>query len=188
MGLAGLTWWLSNHKSLADAEETSGTLETLEYISKETGFSIRYPASFKLANKLLKTHKDEVFFKSGRFKKYNFGVTVDPVTIKSLNEFGSKESVGDQILKLERGKEGVLFAEMRSIDARNVDGLECYAFDYVANSTRGNIHYLSNLVIDRAQNLHTLTVQSKQEDFELVKDEMNEILSSFHIPSSPSFQ
>eukprot|EP00466_Bigelowiella_natans_P005007 jgi/Bigna1/131947/aug1.16_g6655 len=134
-----------------------------------TGYSFRYPgATFKPPPKLLKTHKDEVFFKSTLRKKYNFGVTADPVTIGALSDFGSVEEVADKIIALERDKEGVLNAELRRSGKTMVTGHECYTFDYTSNSTRGNIHYLSNLVIDNDKNLHTFTIQAKQEDFDEV--------------------
>eukprot|EP00468_Gymnochlora_sp_CCMP2014_P009780 CAMPEP_0167763346 /NCGR_PEP_ID=MMETSP0110_2-20121227/13310_1 /TAXON_ID=629695 /ORGANISM="Gymnochlora sp., Strain CCMP2014" /LENGTH=155 /DNA_ID=CAMNT_0007650397 /DNA_START=272 /DNA_END=739 /DNA_ORIENTATION=- len=152
-----------------------------KYSSIDGKYSFSYPSEFKRSPKLVQTHKEEVFFRSTTRKKYNLGLTVDPVTISSLDEFGPVEDIANSVIKLEKDKEGVLATEMKEAIAKEIGGRKAYFIDYVSNSTRGNIRYLSSLVVDGQKNLYVFTMQTKIDDYDEVKDEMNAVMESFLI-------
>ncbi|GAB5369759.1 hypothetical protein AAMO2058_001433300 [Amorphochlora amoebiformis] len=161
--------------------ELRGELE--RYASPDGEFVFSYPREFKRAPKLLKTHQNELFLRSTQLKKYNVGITIDPVTIKTLKDFGTVHQVAENIIKLEREKEGVMNAELKEVSRGILDGNESYFIDYTADSTRGNIRYFSKLVVDSKQRLYVLTIQAKQDDFSKVKAEMEAVIESFHTQS-----
>lgn len=54
--------------------------------SKELHYDITIPSTMKEGSKPVKTHLDEVNFVSEDIKRYQYGITVDPVRIASLKE------------------------------------------------------------------------------------------------------
>ncbi|CAN0152634.1 unnamed protein product, partial [Discosporangium mesarthrocarpum] len=78
------------------------------YRSPDGSFQLSYPTGFVGFSKPLKTHKEEVNFKSEDTKGYEVGVVVDPVKLESLEKFGTPEEVGARVLKVEQGKDGTL--------------------------------------------------------------------------------
>merc|ERR1712238_42158 len=54
--------------------------------SKELTYQIAIPSSMKESSKPVKTHLDEVNFRSESTKGYQYGITVDPVRISSLKQ------------------------------------------------------------------------------------------------------
>jgi hypothetical protein len=53
---------------------------------QQVSYSINLPSSMKETSKPVKTHLDEVNFVSDGAKGYQYGITVDPVRISSLQE------------------------------------------------------------------------------------------------------
>ena len=60
---------------------------------KEMSYQITIPTSMKEGSKPVKTHLDEVNFVSDSVKRYQYGITVDPVRISSLQEVRECDSV-----------------------------------------------------------------------------------------------
>jgi hypothetical protein len=54
--------------------------------TEKFSYSINIPASANQSQKPLKTHQDEINFKSEAMRGYQYGITVDPVRINSLKE------------------------------------------------------------------------------------------------------
>jgi len=61
----------------------------------------------KQGSKPLKTHLDEINFSSETVPKYQIGITVDPVRIKSLKEFGTPEQVAAKVVTAEINRDGI---------------------------------------------------------------------------------
>ena len=67
-----------------DSTENSSTLFTR--IGKGYEYSFQPPSGFKSNNKPLKTHLDEINFSLEGVRGYQYGITVDPVRIESLQQ------------------------------------------------------------------------------------------------------
>jgi hypothetical protein len=75
------------------ATATSSSPKILELYQRQTdkkiAYSISVPVHFQESQKPVKTHLDEVNFVNDNVKGYQFGITVDPVRINSLQEVSS---------------------------------------------------------------------------------------------------
>ncbi|CAM9430362.1 unnamed protein product [Choristocarpus tenellus] len=168
------SWGLCPKLATAEAFE--------EYKTPGGSFQLKYPASFKQFTKPLKTHKEEVNFKSEDTKGYEVGVAVDPVTIDALEKFGTPEEVGARVLKVELGKDGTLDAKLYGASSEKQSDLSLYTLDYLVESTRGVKHFLAKVTI-KDKLLYVCTAQSKEKDYPEVKAELAEIVKSFSVPA-----
>ena len=105
--------------SLLLCSSTMANAVELENYSTTADYSFGYSSDFKSAPKLVKTHQDEVFYKSKSIKGFNAGLTVDPVKIKSLKEFASSSELENKLVAVEKGKEGVFEADIVSASENN---------------------------------------------------------------------
>jgi hypothetical protein len=80
---------LTENPTLADAAEEASFVYTRKQTvlnKKELGYQISIPSTLNEGSKPVKTHLDEVNFVSESVKRYQYGITVDPVRISSLKE------------------------------------------------------------------------------------------------------
>ena len=66
------------------AEESADGVFTRE--TKQFGYTVKSPSTYKQTAKPVKTHLDEINFISESIKSCQFGITIDPVRINSLKE------------------------------------------------------------------------------------------------------
>lgn len=95
-----------------------------------------------------KAGADSLFRDPSR-KSTTVGVTVYPVTINSLEQFGDLQSVGERLLGAEREKESTLGAAIVEQRSRTdpAAGFTIYDFEYELESTRGRKRILSTVAI-----------------------------------------
>ena len=105
---------------------------------------------------------------------------VDRVKISSIQDFASPSGVGEKVVAVERAKEGVFDAKLLASSASRTpmnEKFPAYDLEYNVESQRGNNHFVvKTSVID--QKLYVFTVQCREEDFPLLKDEMLTVLDS----------
>ena len=80
---------LSGNPSLANAAGEDSFVYTRKQTvmnKKELNYQISIPSTMNEGSKPVKTHLDEVNFVSESVKRYQYGITVDPVRISSLKE------------------------------------------------------------------------------------------------------
>lgn len=80
---------LTENPTLADAAEESSFVYTRKQTvlnKKELVYQISIPSTMNEGSKPVKTHLDEINFVSESVKRYQYGITVDPVRISSLKE------------------------------------------------------------------------------------------------------
>jgi len=80
---------LVGNPALTDAAEEASFVYTRKQTvlnKKELNYQISIPSTMKEGSKPVKTHLDEVNFMSESVKRYQYGITVDPVRISSLKE------------------------------------------------------------------------------------------------------
>lgn len=84
---------LSGNPSLANAAGEDSFVYTRKQTvmnKKELNYQISIPSTMNEGSKPVKTHLDEVNFVSESVKRYQYGITVDPVRISSLKEVSAK--------------------------------------------------------------------------------------------------
>lgn len=142
---------------------------------KDLSYSFSPPPSFETTAKPLKTHLDEVEFKC-ETRGYKYGITVDPVRIATLEEFGTPEEVAQRVVNAEKARDGITDVELTKAAA--IGG--GYGVEYVSNGKRGRKRFVTRIVVSRNL-LVVLTAQVKEEEWEARMGEMLEAVGTFEV-------
>ncbi|BDA46952.1 PsbP domain-containing protein 2, chloroplastic [Coccomyxa sp. Obi] len=132
---------LHNTASAADAEIIQ-QLQT--YTSPKQDYKFQIPSDWQ------KTDKSgaDVLFVEPSGKAGDIGVTVSPVRIKSLEQFGDLKAVGDRLLAAESSKESTESVELVSSSSRRGEkGTLIYTYDYILDTTRGKKRIVSTVAV-----------------------------------------
>lgn len=124
-------------------------------------------------SKPLKTHLDEVNFVSETIKRYQYGITVDPVRITSLKEFGTPEEVAARVVTAEVNRDGVFevtlledpYQTKTQSDDNDSVAVDAYILKYLAVGKRGRKVYTNKIFISPNGLLYVLTAQCKEDDY-----------------------
>jgi hypothetical protein len=137
------------------------------------------PTGWAPQNKPLKTHLDEVNFKSPSIGKYEYGITVDPVRIKSLREFGTPAEVAAKVVLSELNRDGVFDVTLAE-DAFAADNDAYYQLNYISKGKRGEKRFITKFYV-RDQMLYALTAQCLDSDYRKLQIEITKTVDSFRI-------
>lgn len=144
---AALLWISLGNSKRAQAEEPPTPTEpaTVTYTNPKQGYSLQRPAHFEQVEKA----GADALFRDSNQKSTTVGVTVSPVRIASLEDFGSLETVGERLLGAEKAKESTISVEILSQRSRTgaTSGATIYDFEYELESTRGRKRILSTVSI-----------------------------------------
>jgi hypothetical protein len=135
------------------------------------------------SQKPLKTHLDEVNFASTDVPGYQFGITVDPVRITSLKEFGTPEEVAAKVVLAEVNRDGVLSVKLMEDPVAIVEtdtGALFYQLNYVSSGKRGDKRFIARFVISN-QKLFALTAQCKEQNYNDLRSSMLQAVNSFRV-------
>lgn len=138
----------------------------------------------KEGSKPVKTHLDEVNFVSESVKRYQYGITVDPVRISSLKEFGTPEEVAARVVTAEINRDGIFEVTLLENPYRTQpdDGdAEAYILKYLMVGKRGRKILTNKIVVSPNQLLYVLTAQCKEDDFPAQEKEVERTVKSFQI-------
>lgn len=146
------------------------------------GYTVTPPPSFISSNKPLKTHLDEINFSPPDIKGYSLGITVDPVRISSIREFGSPEEVAARVVTAEVNRDGVFEVTLANDPREDAsEGVGCYDIEYISDGKRGKKRYVTRIYIKDGF-LYVLTVQSKEDEFDTAREaEVVECVKSFRL-------
>lgn len=159
--------------------------DTANLFKRETpGFSYIFtpPPNFHVSNKPLKTHLDEVNFE-GDLKGYQYGITVDPVRLQTLRQFGSPEEVAAKIVTSEVNRDGVFEVTLARDPLE--DEVGAYIVEYISDGKRGKKRFVTRTIVNDGK-LYVLTVQSKEEDFsDQRRHEVYNAIHTFKVVKGP---
>ena len=140
-------------------------------------YTVTPPPSFEAGNKPLKTHLDEINFSPPDVRGYTVGVTVDPVRIGSIQEFGTPEEVAARVVTAEVNRDGVFEVTLAKDPVEDAAG--CYDIEYISEGKRGKKRFSTRIYIKDGF-LYVLTVQSKEAEFDTVREkEVQQTVKSF---------
>ena len=145
------------------------------------GYTVTPPPTFVSSNKPLKTHLDEINFSPPPdVRGYTLGITVDPVRISSIREFGTPEEVAARVVTAEVNRDGVFEVTLTKDPREDTSiGVGCYDIEYISNGKRGKKRYVTRIYIKDGF-LYVLTVQSKEDEFDTAREaEVIECVKSF---------
>jgi PsbP len=177
--------------AVADSAE-SVEAQTFRREMNQFRYEIHVPSDMNgPIQKPLKTHYDEVNFKSTTVSGYEIGITVDPVRIDSLIDFGTPEEVAAKVVLAEVNRDGVL--EVKLLDdpisgtatlnddtSGTTTTATYYQLNYVSNGKRGRKRYIAKFYVQNHM-LLALTAQCKDDTYESIRQDMNEAVSSFRV-------
>jgi PsbP len=113
---------------------------------------------------------------------------VDRVKINNIVKFATPKELGERVVGVEKGKDGVLDAVLlaygdssRTMDAEGAS--PAYDLEYKVESTRGNNHFLVKTSIINKQ-LFVFTVQCSEGRYDSVKEQMRELLDSVTVAAA----
>jgi hypothetical protein len=143
------------------------------------GYTITLPVAIDISNKPLQTHLDEVNLQTGQ-KGYYYGITVDPIRIKSLREFGTPNEVAAKIVMAELRRDGVLDVTVGR-DPTEDATTGGYDVEYISDGKRGKKHFVTRTIVSDGK-LYVLTVQVKEEDWTpKIEKEVFDAVASFKV-------
>jgi hypothetical protein len=170
---------LSSRPVLADdiAAATAAPASTV-YTRQTNDFSYTFvpPPGTTVGKKPLPTHLDEINFNGSR-SGYLYGITVDPVRIQRLADFGSPEEVAAKVVLAELRRDGVLDVTLVE-DPLSKD--DYYQLNYLSSGKRGKKRFVTKFYI-RKQKLYALTAQCKEEDYSALEQEILQAVDSFQV-------
>ena len=142
------------------------------------GYTVTPPPSFVASNKPLKTHLDEINFAPPDVRGYALGITVDPVRIAKIQDFGTPEEVAARVVTAEVNRDGV-FKVTLAKDPIEDTLAGCYDIEYVSDGKRGTKRFVTRIYIAGGF-LYVLTFQSKEDAYSIAREaEMLECVRSF---------
>mmetsp|Transcript_15812 Transcript_15812/g.39293 ORF Transcript_15812/g.39293 Transcript_15812/m.39293 type:complete len:385 (+) Transcript_15812:69-1223(+) len=154
---------------------------------KTVSYQIEFPPGMDEGSKPLKTHLDEVNFALPT-TSFKVGITVDPVKITSLQEFGTPEEVAARVVTAEVNRDGIFEVTLlkdpygeKDDTVSTSSGLLTYNLEYLSVGKRGNKHYMNKIGISPDQLLYVLTAQCKEDSFKDLEKQMVDTVKSFHI-------
>jgi len=176
--------------SLVQAEDDndSSSSSSFKRVNAKLGFAYEFtpPSSvMTTSNKPLQTHLDEINLPTNR-KGYTYGVTVDPIRIQSLKDFGTPSEVAAKIVMAELRRDGVLDVTLAR-DAREDIGSGAYDVEYISDGTRGKKHFVTRSIVKDGK-LFVLTVQVKEDDWKDVENEVLDAVHSFRALDKKAYQ
>mmetsp|Transcript_33344 Transcript_33344/g.73537 ORF Transcript_33344/g.73537 Transcript_33344/m.73537 type:complete len:303 (+) Transcript_33344:80-988(+) len=139
---------------------------------KGYGYTFTPPPGFSPGKKPVPTHLDEINFNLEGVRGYQFGITVDPVRITALREFGTPEEVAARVVTAEVNRDGIFTVSLTKDPAEDTSS-GAYDIEYVSEGKRGTKHFVTRIYV-KDQKLYVMTAQVKAEEFgEREKDIMD---------------
>ena len=132
-------------------------------------YTITPPPGFGQGNKPLKTHLDEINFSPEGIRGYTCGITVDPVRISKIQEFGTPEEVAARVVTAEINRDGIFDVKLAK-DATEDKEAGCYDIEYTSAGKRGTKRIVTRIFIQGGF-LYALTVQSKEAEYDKAREE-----------------
>jgi len=130
----------------------SGPAAANKYFDSENRFQLVPPPEWSQGSK----SGAAVLFRDPSYKFNNLGVTVTPVRVSSLEDFGSAEETCDKLITFEKNKDGNKSATVNHVSVRKGasdngadEGVMYYDFDYSLETTRGNKRVVSTVTINK---------------------------------------
>lgn len=113
-------------------------------VYKGSKYTIQYPSTWDLSSK---AGADVLFIDTER-RGVNLGITILPVMISSVKDYGSVGEVAEKILQTEKAKDGNISSTLiRSDSLELASGSLAYDYEYEIQTTRGTKRILSRVCI-----------------------------------------
>ncbi|KAL1524115.1 hypothetical protein AB1Y20_019024 [Prymnesium parvum] len=147
------------------------------------GYRLSLPQSWEAKPKPLRTHLHEVLYAAPGAGGLKVGLTVDPVKIQSLEQFGTPEQVAERIVAVEQSRDGVKTVALRQVSSERGPP-SFYTVEYLTESSRGTTVFRCKYCVT-PRGLYVLQAQAKADAFDhsdgAVRRTIGGIVSSFEV-------
>ncbi|GLC40552.1 hypothetical protein PLESTB_000046000 [Pleodorina starrii] len=128
----------------AAAADGAPAVELTPYSNAKQRYTLMVPASWDAKGKA----GADVLFEDPSRRSTSVGVTVNPVKVPTIRQFGGLQEVGDKLLEAERRKESTLAVVLVGSSERvGASGATLYEYEYELDSTRGRKRILNTVTI-----------------------------------------
>ena len=177
----GLASALISPSLAALAEADAGIVERVDAAN---AYKFSLPSDWAESGKPVKTHLHELLMSGTGPGRQKVGITIDPVKIDSLEQFGSLTQTTERVLAVEQTRDGVKTVTLRSNSAEVKEGEPTYyLIDYVTDSSRGTKIYLCKYCIANRK-LYVMQVQCNVADYDAdasVRTTLQGLVDSFKV-------
>ncbi|KAL0043736.1 hypothetical protein WJX82_003799 [Trebouxia sp. C0006] len=145
LGVAALILsFMTPLQTLAETPGPSQQPGLVEYVNPKQGYRIDRPSSWEQTSKA----GADVLFADPAKKSTTIGVTVSPIKIAGLEQFGDVETVRKKLMNTEKQKESTKEVTLVQESSRKgKSGTLIYDIEYELDSTRGRKRILSSVGI-----------------------------------------
>eukprot|EP00877_Chromochloris_zofingiensis_P011497 jgi/Chrzof1/6600/Cz19g02070.t1_PPD2[v5.2] len=115
-----------------------------QYVNDQQRYRLRVPVDWDRKDKA----GADVLFEDPNRRSTSVGITVSPVRVVNIQQFGTLEDVGRKLLEAEKKKESTLGVQLLSQSSRTgAAGATLYDYEYELDSTRGLKHIVNTVTI-----------------------------------------
>lgn len=144
---------------------------TVVFADAKNMFRLEYPAAMEVVNKAGAT----LLLRDPAAKYSTIGVTVSPVKISSLSEFGSVHEIGEKLLSAEAAKEstvpGGVTLISEGIRTGSASNTTFYDYDYRLITTHGNKRVLNSVAVENNM-LYIMNAQVREKAGDTTPDDL----------------
>ena len=168
--LSGTSWFFLSQVTCANDS-------TAKFRWQEFGYSVQLPPTLSVSVNPLTSHSKltEIIFSGDGLQ---VGITVDPIRISSLQQFGTPEEVVAHVETAKVNRDGAFEVTLLNDPVEMVKG--AYLLTYLSKGKHGDKHFLCKIYIEN-QKLYALTAQVKEFDYIGKEKEIMEVVHSFRI-------
>ena len=131
IGAAAISYSINSNKAIAADDIIDSNNEIIVRSGKEFSYKFLPPIGFKTSNKPLKTHLDEINYTLEGQRGYQYGITVDPVRINTLREFGAPDEVAQRVMNAELDRDGITNVTLVGMPIEDPDS-KSYDISYIS--------------------------------------------------------
>ena len=160
-------------------------------------YRLELPPTFQESKKPVQTHYDELLFSSSSnnkddeaLKRASFGISIDPLRITSLHEFGTPEEIAARVVTAEVNRDGIFQVTLLKDPYQAPDG-SFVSLQYLSDGKRGKKVFWTKIFVVPDEGagvapafLCVLTAQMKEQDYETYQDTFQKAVDSFTVFSS----
>lgn len=143
------------------------------FVDAKNLFRVEYPETWVPVNKAGAT----LLLRDPSMKYSQIGVTVSPVRIRSLGEFGTAHEIGEKLLNAEAAKESTYPGGVTLVDETErvgKSGATFYEYEYRLVTTRGNKKVFSSVAVEN-NTLFIMNAQVFEKNDDASEEEKNNV-------------
>ena len=181
----------------AAAEQNNDSMYVGSVKKSSISYRLELPPTFQESKKPVQTHYDELLFSPSSnnkdeeaLKRASFGITIDPLRIKSLKEFGTPEEIAARVVTAEVNRDGIFQVTLLKDPYEAPDG-SFVSLQYLSDGKRGQKVFWTKIFVVPDEGagvapafLCVLTAQMKEQDYETYQDQFQKAVDSFTVFSS----